>query len=48
MSYSQVKVIVKHPSKELEEFVLDMGIKKNERLEALREKKEADEVIQVK
>ena len=48
MAYNRIDITVKQPSKELEAFVRDVGVKKHDRLEALRERKDIEKEIKVK
>lgn len=47
MAYSQIRITIKKPSKELEAFMKDLGVKKNERLEALRNSNDMEQEIRV-
>lgn len=48
MAYTRIDITVKQPSKKLEAFVREMGVKKNEHLETLRDSKETEREIKVK
>ena len=48
MAYTRIDITVKQPSKKLEAFVREMGVKKNEHLETLRDRKETEREIKVK
>ena len=47
MAYTQINIIVKSPSKKLEAFVRELGVKKNERQEELRSGKDIGAVVKV-
>ena len=48
MAYAQVNINVKNPSKKMEDFIREIGVKKHQRLEDLRERKIEDKEVKVK
>lgn len=48
MSYAQIHITVKQPSRKMEAVIKEMGVKKNDRQKDLRAGREEGEKIQVK
>ena len=48
MAYNRIEITVKKPSKELEAFVRDIGVQKEERKKKLRELSGTEREIKVK